>query len=166
MGCGCWVSLPCHSMPSCWGGLPPPKHQPRSVAELRLPVVRPVPYHWPPASFPKCCPPALPFSAALSRPASFQTFSPPARKFSRRLQPPACPLCAMPGRHTSESLVSSFARKCRKISHARQLERVHHLDDRSKRRFPIRLQGQRRLLRLGKVANCALQFVNIDRTAI
>src|SRR5204863_175342 len=87
---------------------------------------------WPPASFPTCCPPV--------------------GEFCRRLQPPACPLCAMPGRHTSESVVSSLARKCRKVSHARQLERVHHLDDRSKRRFPIRLQGQRRLLRLGKVA--------------
>src|SRR6476659_5428814 len=146
MACGRWGSLPCHSMPSCWGGLPPPKHQPRSVAELRLPVVRPVRFHWPPASFPTCCPPA--------------------REFCRRLQPTACLLHATPGRRTCESVVSSFARKCRKVSHARQLERVHHLNDRSERCFPIRLQRQRRLPRLGKIANRALQFVNIDRTAI
>src|SRR6476469_11153111 len=111
MACGPWGSLPCHSMPSCWGGLPPPKRQPRSVAELRLPAERPVRSHWPPASFPTCCSPA--------------------REFGHRLQPPACLLHAKPGRRTCESVVSSFARKCRKVSHPRQLERVHHLNDRS-----------------------------------
>src|SRR5437764_11994140 len=146
MACGRWGSLPCHSMPSCWDDLPPPRRQSRPVAELRPPVARPVRFHWPPASSPACCPPA--------------------REFCRRLQPPACLLPATPGRRSSESVVSFFARKRRKVSHARQLECVHYLDDRSKRCFPIRLQGQRCLLRLGKIANRALSFANIDRTAI
>src|ERR1051326_3872693 len=73
----------------------------------------------------------------------------------------------MPDRHTSGSLISSlFARERRKIPHPCQLERVHYLDNRSKRGLPIRLQSQGSLLCLGKIADCVFQLVHFHCTTI
>src|SRR4051794_14309916 len=117
MACGRWGSLPCHSMPSCWDDLPPPKYQARLVAQVRPPAVQPGRFHWQPALFPACCPPV--------------------REFCGRLRSPACLSDEMGGRGLPEWVVSFSACKGGKVAHPRQLECVHHFDDRSKRCFSI-----------------------------
>ena len=71
------------------------------------------------------------------------------------------------GRRILRSAISFLAvREGGQIFHARELQRVHHFDDRAERSLLVRLQGERRLARRRQIPHGRFQLFRGDHLAI
>src|SRR5262249_6744088 len=100
--------------------------------------------------------------------ASSRSCSSPAPGFGHRFSRSVHLWRAGSGRHTAKSPGSwfFFLGERRQIFYARQLQRVHHLNDRAERSFLIRLQSERRLSLFRQTTHRSFQFVHVYGSSI